>query len=143
MSYTYSLHRAYYVMLSSPELNLDIFNSPSQIGMFSGSAADAYAPTINIVRPQSNATVAGIVDISAAASDNTGVQRVEFYIDNTLIATKTSPGTDSNYAVGWNSAGVTNSSHIIRVKAFDTSGLTAEKSISITVSNLTKTRKKR
>src|SRR5262245_45697557 len=65
-----------------------------------GPAPDGTAPTVALTNPGSNATVSGTVDITATASDNVGVSRVEFYIDGTFRGSDSA----SPYAFSWNTA---------------------------------------
>lgn len=50
-------------------------------------AGDTTAPTIAITSPTAGATVTGQATVTASASDNVGVTRVDFKINNTLVAT--------------------------------------------------------
>lgn len=61
---------------------------------------------------------AGTVPVSAAATDNIGVTKVEFYVDNVLEATDTSPP----YTFSWNTAATSNGSHTVTAKAYDAAG---------------------
>ncbi|HSP77990.1 MAG TPA: S8 family serine peptidase, partial [Myxococcaceae bacterium] len=54
-----------------------------------GGGGDTTAPTTSISSPSSGATVSGTTTISASASDNVGVTRVEFYAGSSLIGTDT------------------------------------------------------
>ena len=68
----------------------------------------------------------------ANATDNLGVSKVEFYIDNVLKASdQVSP---YNYSL--DTLSLTNGSHVIKAKAYDNSGLTSEDSVTITVNNV-------
>src|SRR5262249_11091006 len=53
-------------------------------------AADTTPPTTSITAPASGSTVSAGVTVSATASDNVGVSRVEFYLDGLLQSTDTS-----------------------------------------------------
>ena len=52
-----------------------------------GDVGDTVAPTVALTAPAAGATVSGNVTVSATASDNVGVSRVEFYYGTNLIAT--------------------------------------------------------
>jgi hypothetical protein len=92
---------------------------------------DTIAPTgVAITAPANGASVTGQVTISASASDNVGIARVEFYADGQLLATDTS----SPYSTTWNTNKVSKTTHTLFVKAFDTAGnLTQSATISVTV----------
>src|SRR5207302_517979 len=66
-------------------------NGGSAITVFVAAAADTAPPTAAITSPVNNSTVAGIVTVTATASDNIGVTRLEFSVDGSLAATKTAP----------------------------------------------------
>lgn len=80
-------------------------------------AADTTAPSVSITSPAGGAAVTGTVTISAAASDNIGVSRVEFYIDGVLSGSDTS----SPYTYAWNTAGISGT-HTIAARAIDGAG---------------------
>jgi len=86
---------------------------------------------VSISSPASGATLSGPVTVSATASDNVGVAKVEFYLDNTLQATDTS----SPYSWSWNTTSSTNGSHTVTAKAYDAAGNTASASVTVSVSN--------
>jgi len=91
-------------------------------------------PTTSITSPANGATVSGTVTVSASASDNVGVSRVEFYVDGGLIGTDTS----SPYSISWNTATATNGGHGLQSRAFDAAGNTGSSAtVSVTVSNAT------
>jgi hypothetical protein len=92
---------------------------------------DTTPPTVSITSPAAGSTVKGVVTISATASDNLGVQRVEFYIDGKLKATDTAPP----YSYNWQSKSVKDGVHTILVIAYDNAGNNAQSSITITVLN--------
>ncbi|HSX52955.1 MAG TPA: Ig-like domain-containing protein, partial [Patescibacteria group bacterium] len=94
--------------------------------------SDSTPPTVSIATPASGATVSGVVSIGAAASDNVGVAKVEFYIDSTLVSTVTA----SPYNYSWNTATVANGSHALTAKAYDAAGnSTTSSAVNISVNN--------
>ena len=79
---------------------------------------DVTPPTIVIYDPAANQTVSGTVPFLTIATDNVGINRVEFYHDYVLEHTATS----YPYSYEWNSTAMEDDSeHIWYVKAFDTS----------------------
>ena len=64
---------------------------------------DAIAPSVSITAPAPGATVPSSVALAASASDNTGVTKVEFRVDGTLI------GTDATapFTATWNASSAT------------------------------------
>lgn len=93
-------------------------------------AADA-APAVSFSAPLNGSSVSGGVTVTAAASDDKGVGRVEFYIDNVLKGTLTA----SPYTWTLNTALLANGAHTIKATAYDTAGQTASAQVSVTVNN--------
>ena len=46
-------------------------------------------PTVSITSPAADASISGMIVVSASAADNIGVTRVEFYLDGALLASDT------------------------------------------------------
>jgi chitodextrinase len=79
---------------------------------------DNAAPTVSITAPTAGATIIGSTTITASAADNTGgsgVAKVEFYIDSTLVSTDTT----SPYNFNWDPTSYPNGAHTISAKAYD------------------------
>ncbi|HEV2721463.1 MAG TPA: protease pro-enzyme activation domain-containing protein, partial [Thermoanaerobaculia bacterium] len=74
------------------------------------STPDTTPPTTSITAPANGATVSGTTTVSANASDNVGVTKVEFYLDGALQATVTT----SPYSWSWNTTTATNASHTLQ-----------------------------
>jgi len=95
---------------------------------YQGSAApppsDTTAPTVSLTAPSQGSTVADTVTVSASASDNVGVSRVEFYVDGVLKSTDTS----SPYSFSWDTtnggthACIGQHTHTLSAKAVDSAG---------------------
>ncbi|HZH75774.1 MAG TPA: S8 family serine peptidase [Archangium sp.] len=101
-----------------------------------GTGGDTTAPTTSISSPTGGATVSGTTTISANASDNVGVSRVEFYVDNTLLGSDTT----SPFSFDWNTTGVANGGYTLTTKAYDAAGnVGPSAAVSVTVSNGTST----
>ncbi len=94
--------------------------------------ADTTNPTVSVTAPANNASVSGTAAVTASASDNVGVAKVEFYIDGSLKSTDTS----SPYSFSWDTTSVTNASHQITAKAYDGANNSATSSVvTVTVNN--------
>ncbi|HYY70598.1 MAG TPA: Ig-like domain-containing protein, partial [Terriglobales bacterium] len=78
---------------------------------------DTTPPTVAITSPANNASVSGTVTVSASASDNVGVAKVEFYVDGALLTTSAS----SPYTAVWNTNTVLLGTHTLTAKAYDLS----------------------
>lgn len=93
---------------------------------------DTTAPSVSITSPAGGATVSGTTTISASASDNVGVTRVEFLVDGVLLSSDTS----SPYSASWNTTTATNAAHTLTARAFDAAdNQTTSGAVSVTVSN--------
>lgn len=92
---------------------------------------DTNPPTLNILQPKAGSTVSKTIDIKAEATDESGISKVEFYINNKLVATATT----QPYTYRWNTRSVKDGWHTITVKAYDNAGNTAQTSIKVCVSN--------
>jgi hypothetical protein len=118
-------------------LSAKAYDAASNIGQSSNVTVTVYnpdttAPTVSIAAPTNNATVSGTVSVNATASDNLGVSKVEFYVNNVLQATDTA----SPYTFSWNTTSVTNGSYILSTKAFDAAtNIGLSSTVSVTVNN--------
>jgi len=89
---------------------------------------DNTAPTASITAPTAT-YVQGTVQVTATASDNQTLAKVEFFYDGqTLLGTDTS----APYSVSWNTSAVPGGAHTITAKAYDGAGLTGT-SVGVTV----------
>ncbi|WP_208647377.1 M20/M25/M40 family metallo-hydrolase [Corallococcus interemptor] len=91
-------------------------------------ATDTQPPTVSLTAPASGATVTGTTSVTASASDNVGVSKVEFLVDGVVKATSVS----SPYSFAWDSRTVANGSHTLAAKAYD-SALNSATSTAATV----------
>lgn len=88
-------------------------------------------PTVWISKPEDGDIVYGYVTIQADATDDRGINKVEFYIDGTKEKTvKVSP-----YTYEWPTRSVSLGRHHIKVIASDTSDQTDEKEITVSLIN--------
>jgi subtilisin family serine protease len=83
-------------------------------------AVDADA-TVAITGPSNQAQVRGLVPVTATATDEQGVAKVEFYADGVLIGTDTS----APYETSWDSSAVADGEHALTAKAYGTGGRVA------------------
>jgi hypothetical protein len=91
---------------------------------------DTTPPLVSITSPAAGATVSGSVGITAGASDvGSGVARVEFRVDGTLLASDAA----SPYSATWNASGATAGTHTIQATAFDNAGLSTTVSIQVSI----------
>lgn len=95
-------------------------------------SADTTLPSVNVTAPASGATLSGTIDVTASASDNVGVSKVEFYLDGALAETDTA----SPFVFTWDTAGIANGGHALMAKAYDqANNVRADNDTSVTVSN--------
>jgi hypothetical protein len=90
---------------------------------------DATPPQVTITSPGDGATVSGNVVIDASASDDSGIQRVWFYVDNVYLRSDAA----APYNAIWNAGAASPGSHVIRVRAYDNAGNFADTTITVTV----------
>lgn len=95
--------------------------------------SDYIIPSASISAPLNGATVNGkTVTYSVNASDNVGVSKVEFYVDNKLIATDTT----SPFSTSWDTTTYTNGSHTLVAKAYDAAGnVGTSQTVTVTINN--------
>ncbi len=121
---------AYYVYVTLSNGNR-MWSAPIWIDQ--GGTPDTAPPTTSITAPANGATVSGTASVTASASDNVGVTKVEFYLDSALQSTSaTAP-----YAWNWNTTTTTNGSHTLTSKAYDAAGNVGTSApVTVTVSNV-------
>ena len=96
------------------------------------SGVDATVPSVSITAPANNATVSGSPTVTASASDNVGVARVEFYANNTLQSTDTA----APYSFDWNTLLVSDGPYTLKAVAYDAAGNSAPSAnVTVTVGN--------
>ena len=102
--------------------------SVNRIGFSSG--ADNVAPTVAITNPANTAMVArkSNVTITATASDNVGVARVDFLVNNVLQCSDTT----APYSCVWRVPNAKNRTYQIQGRAFDAAGNNATATIQVT-----------
>jgi hypothetical protein len=96
-------------------------------------SSDKTPPSVTLTTPANGVTVTGAsVAVSANASDNVGVTKVEFYLNTTLLATDTT----SPYGLNWNSTTVANGSYTLTARAYDNAGnMGTSTAVAVTVAN--------
>lgn len=101
---------------------------------------DVAVPEVEVTSPTSGSYVSGTVAVEALASDDTGVAKVEFWIDGKLLGTDTT----APYALGWNTSKTANGEYSVYARAIDTVGKsTSSAKCIVKVSNVPKGRSKK
>ena len=93
---------------------------------------DPLPPTVSITAPAADATVAGVVTVSATASDNVGVVGVRFALDGVNLG---SEDTSAPYSVSWNTVSAANGPHTLTATARDAAGRSTTASVAVAVLN--------
>ncbi|MEM2367237.1 MAG: S8 family serine peptidase [Candidatus Bathyarchaeia archaeon] len=91
---------------------------------------DIRPPTVKIIRPRNRATVSKTIQIEAKASDDTGISKIELYIDNILVATG-----NANLIYQWDTTKAKNGWHTITARATDLAGKTSTTTVRVYVNN--------
>ncbi|NTV51124.1 MAG: hypothetical protein HGA20_15955, partial [Geobacteraceae bacterium] len=93
---------------------------------------DLTAPIVSIPSPISGAIVKGTITVTAGATDNIGVTRVELYVNGNLHASISS----APYSFSWNTAALANGAYNLIAKAYDAAGNIGQStSVNVTVNN--------
>jgi hypothetical protein len=93
---------------------------------------DGTAPTVSLTSPNAGDLVAGTTPLTATATDNIGIDHVDFLVDGQQVGSASS----SPYSFNWNSASVTDGTHAVTARAVDTAGNTKTSgSVSVVVTN--------
>ena len=94
------------------------------------SSGDNIPPTVSINNPANGSIVArkANVTITATASDNIGVARVEFLVNGALQCTDTT----ASYSCAWRVPAAPNKTYQLQARAFDAAGNSATASIQVT-----------
>lgn len=80
--------------------------------------AEGIAPTVSITAPAANSTATGTVSVTASATDNVGVSKVEYYVNGALALSDTT----TPYVYSWNTTALANGSYTLMAKAYDAAG---------------------
>lgn len=91
--------------------------------------SDTTVPVVTATVPST--TVKGITTVSATATDNIGVTRVELYAGGVLVASDTA----APYSFSWDSTSRADGATSLDVKAYDAAGNVGSKTLSVTVAN--------
>jgi hypothetical protein len=95
-------------------------------------ANETTPPVTSLTAPADGSIVSGTVAITANASDNIGVSKVEFYDNGNLVETDTI----APYSVSWSTVSIANGQHTLSAKAYDAAGNTAMSNRTVTVQNI-------
>jgi hypothetical protein len=92
---------------------------------------DGIRPTVDITTPaDGSALFTGMIPVSALATDNSGVARVEFFANEAPIGSSNGP----DFSINWNASSMIGSV-TIRARAFDAAGNFADDSVSVSIAD--------
>lgn len=104
----------------------ELVDTPAEDGEDPDEApADTTSPEISILSPLADAWATSSLSLVAEASDDTGVTRVEFFLDDDIsLGEVTSAGEDGNYTLSWDpiGEGLADGDHYLFARAFDAAG---------------------
>jgi len=83
-----------------------------------GTEVDDQPPVTAITSPAPGALLSGTVTVTATATDNFGVARVELWVDGALVLTDTA----APYSFAWDSRAAINGPHVLSTRAYDGAG---------------------
>jgi hypothetical protein len=106
-------------------------------GVSAFASSDTTSPTASVINPMANATVSGLVTVSANATDNISVLGVRFKVDGLPIGNElVSPP----YTTSWDTTAVPNGTHILTATARDAAGNAVTSApVTVTVNNVSST----
>lgn len=95
---------------------------------------DSQVPTITWVAPVNGDNLSDIETLTVDATDDVGIDKIEFYVDEKLVGSIA-----SGMSCSWDSANVANGTHKLKAVAYDKAGNKAEtEEISVTTQNANK-----
>ncbi len=100
----------------------EVWIKTSSATVYTSNPNDTTPPTVELTAPFNGATLSNTVTVSANASDNVGVTKVEFYRGTVKISEDTS----SPYSITWNTAYAPDGSHVLFARAYDAAGNSAD-----------------
>ena len=90
---------------------------------------DSTAPAVTLTAPASGNSLSGMLNLTATASDASGIKQVQFYVDNVLVGTDTT----TPYSFSIDTTTLSNATHSFKAVATDNS-TSANTATSTTVS---------
>ena len=89
------------------------------ISPFVGAYPDESKPQVSITSPSGGSVVTGVINVQSHTYDLGGMQALELYVDNSLVASSTT----APFTLSWNSASVSNGRHDLQLRGIDAAGL--------------------
>lgn len=108
---------------------------PTGTGDNCANPPDTTSPVVSITSPANNATISTTTTVTANATDDVAVNKVEFYVDGALKGTDTT-ASSNNYTYSLNPTSLSAGTHSLYAIAYDSSGNTATSgTVAFTVPN--------
>ncbi|MCW5289243.1 hypothetical protein D5041_09265 [Verminephrobacter aporrectodeae subsp. tuberculatae] len=95
-----------------------------------GVLVDRLPPTVALTNPAAGSVIGQPITVEARASDGSGIAQVQFFVDDVLVATRTS----APYSHAWNTDAAAQGTHQVKVRATDLAGRSSEHGVEVTVS---------
>ena len=96
-----------------------------------GALVDRQVPTVAIVNPAAGSLISENITIEATASDASGIDKVQFYQGDSLLATDTS----APYSIAWGASSLADGDYVLRAVATDQAGRVNQSSVAVSVSH--------
>ncbi len=97
-----------------------------------GGGGDTTPPVVSLSAPADGATVSGTASLTASASDNVGVTRVDFLVDGTVVGSASA----APWQASWDTTAVADGAHTVSARAADAAGNTGTSAVAhVTVHN--------
>ena len=130
---SFSAPGTYYYLVTAQDAAGNVSSPSNQASV--AAVPDTTPPTVSVTAPLSGATVAGIVTVTAAASDDVTVAGVQFLLDGAGLGAEVT-GAGPTYNLAWPTTTAPNGPHTLSARARDGAGNTAlAANVSVTVSN--------
>ena len=113
----------------------DGWSIQNRLRLYVTTTTDTTLPTVAFTAPAASAILSGTATLSATATDNVGVTKVEFYNGASLITTDTT----SPYSATLDTTALTNGTYTLSAKAYDAAGNIGTATVVVTVTNATTT----
>lgn len=115
----------------------DLACTPTDNGDNCANPADTTPPIVSITSPSNNATLASTTTVTAHATDDVLMSKVEFYVDGTKVGTDTS-GSAGDYTYSLTPSSYSVGSHTLTAKAYDSSSnVTTSSNVTFSVADTT------
>lgn len=103
----------------------------------SGAMLESNAPSVKIINVKQNARISNQVTIEVQASDDSAVDRIELYVDKSLLGSQALAPGSASAAVSflWNTTSSINGKHLLLARAVDSGGNAATTAVTVVTRN--------